>query len=73
MTTAYTLDQKVYRKRKRPAVISTNAYIVRPIFGDAIKKWLYISRAIDDYNHYMNNVDRFNQLRKGITICRPFE
>lgn len=73
MTTAYTLDQKVYRERKRPAVTSTNAYIVRPVFGDAVKKWLYIPRAINDYNYYINSVDRFNQLRKGMTIYRPFK
>ena len=51
MTTAYSLDQTIWRERKRPALTSTNAHIVRPVFGDAVKKWLEIPLAIDEYNH----------------------
>jgi hypothetical protein len=40
MTTTYSLHQMVWRKRKRPALTSINAHLVRPIFGDAVEKWL---------------------------------
>ena len=51
-TTAHCLkDDTILRLRKRPSPISTNARIVRPVFGDLPFKWLYIPRAIDDYNH----------------------
>ena len=53
MTTAYSLDQSIRRERKQPALTSTNAYIVRPVFGDAVKKWLEIPLAIDEYNQGM--------------------
>jgi hypothetical protein len=65
MTTAYTLHQTIWRERKRPALTSTNTYIVRPIFRDAVKKWLEILLAIDEYNHGINGVDRANQLRRN--------
>jgi hypothetical protein len=58
MTTAYSFDQSVWRERKRPALTSTNAYIVWPVFGDAVKKWLEIPLVIDEYNHGMNSVDQ---------------
>ena len=59
--------------RKRPAPTSTNAPIVRPVFGDEATKLLYIPESIDDYNHHMNGVDLANQLRKTLTCHRPFE
>jgi hypothetical protein len=34
ITTAYSPDDLVIRTRKRPAQTSTNAAIVRPVFGD---------------------------------------
>ena len=70
MTTAYFLDQAVWRERKRPALTSTNAHIVRPVFGDSVKKWLEIPLAIDEYNHGMHGVDRANQLRRNCTVHR---
>ena len=73
MTTAYSLHDRVLRERKRPSLTSTNACIVRPVFGDAVKKKLFIPTAIDAYNHHMNGVDLNNQLRLRITVCRPFE
>jgi hypothetical protein len=60
MTTAYSITQTIPRLRKRPTITSTNARIVRPVFGDAVRKWLDISLAIDEYNHGMNGVDRAN-------------
>jgi hypothetical protein len=71
MTTAYSLNQTIWRERKRPALTSINTHIVRPVFGDAVKKWLQILLAIDEYNHGMNDIDRANQLRRSYTIYRP--
>jgi Transposase IS4 len=74
LTTAHCLkDDTIERLRKRPSPTSTNARIVRPVFGDLPFKWLHIPRAIDDYNHYMNGVDRSNQLRKNLTVHRAYE
>jgi Transposase IS4 len=36
-------------------------------------KWLQILCAINDYNHYMNGVDRANQLRRNFTAHRAYE
>jgi Transposase IS4 len=74
LTTAhYFKDDTVERLRKRPAPTSTNARIIRPVFRDLPAKWLRIPRAIDDYNHYMNGVDRSNQLRGNFTAHRAYE
>ena len=66
ITTAYSLHVLIKRLRTRPSTTSTNADIVLPVFGDLKKKELEIPYAIDEYNHYMNGVDRNNQLRKGM-------
>jgi hypothetical protein len=60
MTTAYFIKETISRLRKRPALTLINARIVRPVFGDAVRKWLNILLAIDAYNHRMNGVDRAN-------------
>jgi Transposase IS4 len=74
LITAHCLkNDTVERLRRRPSLTSTNARIVRPVFGDLPFKRLQIPRAIDDYNHYMNGVDRSNQLRKNFTVRRPYE
>ena len=74
ITTAHSLkNETIERNRKRPAPTSTNARIVRPVFGDSPYKRLHIPCVIDDYNHYMNGVDRANQLRKNLTVHRPGE
>jgi hypothetical protein len=73
ITTAYTFSEKTFRNRRRPGLTSTNAKITRPVFGDAVRKWLEIPTAIDDYNHHMNGVDINNDLRQSMTVCRPFE
>ena len=56
--------------RKRPKKTSTNAKIVRAVFGDEPRKLLYIPLAIDAYNHHMNGADIANQRRKYITTQR---
>jgi len=63
ITTAYKPEDLVLRNRKRPAETSTNAAIVRPVFGDSYTKELAIPRLIDAYNHHMGGVDIANQLR----------
>jgi Transposase IS4 len=50
----------ILRFRKRPSPMSMKAQIVQPVFEDLPAKWLRILCAIDDYNHYMNGVDRAN-------------
>ena len=74
ITTAHDFkNELVYRERRRPAPTSTNARIVRPIFGGLAKMWLWIPKAIDDYNHYMNAVDVANQFRGALTCHRRYE
>jgi glycine/D-amino acid oxidase-like deaminating enzyme len=74
ITTAYCLKNKtISRVRKRPSPTSTNARIVRPIFGNNSSKRLAIPLAIDRYNHYMNGVDRHNQLRKSMSVHCKYE
>ena len=62
ITTGYDLAQRVLRDRKRPNLTSTNAHIVWPVFGDQVRKRLWIPKVIDEYNHNMNGVDLANQL-----------
>ena len=73
ITTAYSLHVFMKRIRTRPSTTSTNAHIVLPVFGHLKKKLLDIPYAIDEYNHHMNGVDRNNQLRKGMSVIRPFQ
>lgn len=74
ITTAHRFkDETVYVERKRASPTSTNARIVRPVFGDQAKKWLYIPKDIDDYNNNMNGVDRADHLRANLTCHRSFE
>jgi hypothetical protein len=70
MTTAFTLHETIWKERKRPVITLTNSHIVRPVFGDAVKKWLQILLAIDRYNHVMNRVNQANQLRRSYTVYR---
>ena len=74
LTIVYCLKNDIVKRlRKRSSPTSVNVQIVRPVFDDESFKWLHIPRVIDDYNHYMNDVDRNNQLRKNFTVHRPYE
>ena len=56
--------------RKRPIKTSTNGRIIRQIFGDEPTKELTIPCFIDDYNHYMRDVDLANQFRESYETHR---
>ena len=74
MTTIYCLkNETVNRYRKRPSPTSINVHIVRPVFENELQKWFFILRVINDYNYYINEIDRVNQLRRNLTVHRPFE
>ena len=64
MTTVSNGRKKINRLRRRPAKTATNARTSRAVFGyDEARKELPISKFIDQYNHYMNDVDNADQLR----------
>src|SRR6266536_3867879 len=63
-------EDTVQKLRKRPKKTSTNARIVRAVFNDKPKKLLYISLAINYYNHHINGVDIANQRRRYHTSQR---
>ena len=63
MTTYHDIHEKVVRNRRRPKKTSTNAALVRQIFGDNAQKKLPIPAFIDDYNFHMGAVDICDQLR----------
>jgi hypothetical protein len=75
LTTAYSLyrpeEDIIIRNRKRLKETLTNGRITRPIFGNLPRKELAIPKIIDDYNHYINDVDLANQLRAWMTCSRP--
>ena len=74
ITTGFSLHQeedKVIRSRKRPKETSTNAKIVRPVFGSEVIKELPIPTAIDSYNYQLGGIDIANQLRRDFSSQRP--
>jgi hypothetical protein len=68
MSTLYSADSFIPRKRKRPGKTSTNALITRRVFGKEVVKELDIPIFINDYNHYMNGVDLANQYRASYEV-----
>ena len=70
-TTVGNLSDTVSRSRRRPAATRTGASQTRKVFGQKIRIDLPIPVLIDNYNHFMNGVDRFDQLRGYYSIQRP--
>ena len=50
----------IERFRKRSFLTSINTRIIRSIFDDLFIKRLRISRIINDYNYYINKVNKVN-------------
>ncbi len=61
MTTAYNLIDTIIQPCKRLNKTNISAFIIRFIFGDSPVKDLFISVAIDIYNHHMVGGDIANQ------------
>ena len=64
--TVHTIDKTtnlIKHERRRPNKSSTNAVIVRQSFREEVRKTLSISTFINDYNHYIRDVDLTNQYR----------
>jgi hypothetical protein len=57
MTTGHRIEPKIDRLRKRPKKTALNARITREPFDEAPTKVLPISIFIDDYNHYIGDID----------------
>jgi hypothetical protein len=60
MTTGHQIEPRIPRLRKRPKKTASNARITREPFGDDSIKVLPIPTFIDDYNHYMRDIDQSN-------------
>jgi hypothetical protein len=67
MTTGHRIEPKVFRKRKRPKKTASNARITCEPFGENPTKILSIPLFIDDYNHYIEEIDQSNQLQASFT------
>lgn len=70
MSTIVDPHSTVIRQRKRPSSTATSAATSRRLFGSEPTKALPIPEFIDMYNHYMNAVDRADQLRSYYTTTR---
>jgi hypothetical protein len=57
MTTGYRIKSKTFRIRKRLKKTALNAKITREPFKDKPIKILFIPIFIDNYNHYIDEVD----------------
>jgi hypothetical protein len=63
LSTTHGTPDLIFRHRKRPSTTSTSARTARAVFGSEHSKDLPIPTFIDDYNHYMGQVDQADQLR----------
>jgi hypothetical protein len=68
--TVHKASSWVTSKRNRPSETSTNATVVREVFGDLPFMDLDIPAFINDYNHNMNSVDLANQHRQPYNTQR---
>ena len=71
MTTYHDITKTIDRLHRRPKKSSTNATMVRGIFGDLSRKVLPIPEFIDDYNYHMGGVDIADQLRSYYCTQQP--
>ena len=63
LLTVYTVDKVtnlIKCERRRLNKLSTNVNIVRQSCEKEVRKTLFIFTFIDDYNHYIRNVDLVN-------------
>jgi hypothetical protein len=61
LTTVYPWNETTFRELRKPRTTTTNAAIVKQVFGDSECKALFIPTVVDDYNHDMNGVDLADQ------------
>ena len=69
-TTIGDLEAVIIQPRKRPAASHTGAPKTRKAFGDEITKDMEIPVLINEYNHHMGAVDRFDQLRSYYDVLQ---
>jgi hypothetical protein len=67
MTSGCRIEPKILKNRKRPKATLTNVKIAREPFRNKSIKLLPIPVFIDDYNHYINRIDKANQLKLSFT------
>jgi hypothetical protein len=58
MTIGHRIEPKTFRMRKRPKKTASNARITREPFRDLSQRIIAIPTFIDDYNHYIKNIDQ---------------
>ena len=83
ITTVYDSTGYILRPRRRLRDLSLITIVTKSIFNiptsrtapeQKLKKYyssklaLPVTRVIDDYNYYIGGVDRFNQLRKHLSV-----
>jgi hypothetical protein len=63
MTTRYLVEEEILRLRRKSLKTSSQAIITRKPFEGKVRTELSIPAFINNYNHYMGQVDVANQLR----------